>query len=349
MALEGPQDMELGSFVLRPPSVEEALRRTEVAEQLGYDSVWMTHVNGADAFVLMAAAAVRTQRIRIGVGVVPIYSRTPATMAQTARSLWDLSNGRSYLGVGLSHKIVVEGWHNQRIDRPAAEMREYLTIMRAILDGETPPATGEKWISNMPLVEFEPDRTVPLLVGALSPAMLRAAGELADGVILWMCNPRYLEEVVIPEVRKGRDKAGKSMDGFQIVPSIPCGPTEHPERVRKLYVKQVLNNLRLPFYRKVLERGGYHDTLAVLDEVDTYEGLAQPVTDEQLERLSTSEYVSDIAAIGSEEEVAEKLAQYARAGATTAAINPVAISDFDVTLEKAASAYRRVVTGKEQV
>jgi F420-dependent oxidoreductase-like protein len=341
MASQETGDMRLGAFLLHPPDVEEALRRCETAEELGYDSIWATHVNGHDAFVLMAAAAVRTERIRIGVGVVPIYSRTPATMAQTARTLWELSDGRTDLGFGLSHAIVVEGWHGQSIDRPAAEMREYLTIMRAILDGEQPPATGEKWTSNMPLVQFEPAPEVPLLVGALSPAMLRTAGELADGVILWMCNPQYLADVVVPEVTKGRERAGKPLDGFQIIPSVPCGPTDDPSRLREAYAKQVLHNLRLPFYRKVLERGGYDDVLGILAEVDTYEELRQPVDDATVARLGSSRFVGDIAAIGSQDDVAAKLTEYRHAGATTAGINPVLINDFDATLEKAAAAYGR--------
>lgn len=328
--------MRLGCFLLRPPSVEEALRRFELAESVGYDAAYATHVNGHDAFVLMAAAAVRTSRIQIGVGVVPIYSRTPATMAQTARTLWELSGGRTALGVGLSHQIVVEGWHGQSIDRPAAEMREYLQIMRAIVNGEPPPATGAKWTSNMPLIQFEPAPEMPILVGALSPAMLRTAGELADGVVLWMCNPSYITDVVVPEVTVGRERAGKSLEGFEIVPSLPCGPTEDPDRMRQAYAKQVLHNLRLPFYRAVLARGGYGDTLAILDEVDSYEALNEPVSEDALYALGASQFVRDIAAIGSADEIAAKLADYARAGATTAGINPVLIDDFDATLKTAA-------------
>jgi alkanesulfonate monooxygenase SsuD/methylene tetrahydromethanopterin reductase-like flavin-dependent oxidoreductase (luciferase family) len=343
-------DMRLGCFLLRPPGVEEALRRFEHAETLGYDSAWATHVNGHDSFVLMAGAAVRTERIRIGVGVVPIYSRTPATMAQTARTLWELSGGRTELGIGLSHKIVVEGWHGQSIDHPAAEMREYLTVVRSILDGLAPPEAGAKWVTNMSLIQFEPAPEVPLLVGALAPAMLRTAGELADGVILWMCNPDYIADVVVPEVAKGRERAGKSMEGFQIVPSIPCGPTTDAPKMREEYAKQVVHNLRLPFYRKVLERGGYTDTLAILDEVDSFEALFRPVEPEVLGRLGETRFVNDIAAIGSEDEIAAKLDEYERAGATTAGINPVLINDFDATLERAASAHARGRrAGQEQI
>jgi alkanesulfonate monooxygenase SsuD/methylene tetrahydromethanopterin reductase-like flavin-dependent oxidoreductase (luciferase family) len=331
--------MRLGCFLLRPPDVEEALRRFQVAEQLGFDSAWATHVNGHDSVVLMSAAAVRTEHIRIGVGVLPIYTATPAAMAQTVRTLWELSHGRTMVGVGLSHKIVVEGWHGQSIDRPAAEMREYLEIVRAIVDGRTPPDTGGKWRSSMPLIQFAPAPDMPLLVGALSPGMLRTAGEIADGVVLWMCNPRYIADVVVPAVTEGRRRAGKPLEGFEIVASVPCGPGDDAALMRQTYAKQVLHNLRLPFYRAVLQRGGYTDVLEVLDEVDSYEALAQPVDEDALKRLGASRFVEEIAAVGSVEAIAARLQDYADAGTTIAGINPVRIDDFDATLEAAAAAW----------
>lgn len=319
--------------------MEEALRRFEVAEELGYDSAWATHVNGHDSLTLMAAAAVRTERIRIGVGVVPIYSRTPATMAQTARTLWELSDGRTMLGLGLSHALVVEGWHNQTIDHPAAEMREYLQIVRDIVDGRPTPPTGQKWRSNMPLIQFDPAPTLPLLVGALSPAMLRAAGELADGVLLWMCNPRYIRDVVVPEVSVGRERAGKPHAGFHVIPSVPCGVGPDAQGLRRDYATQVLHNLRLPSYRAVIARGGYEDTLDALGEVDSYQALNAPVGEATLARLAGSRFVADIVAVGTSAEIAATLAEYRDAGATVVAINPVRIREFDLTLETAAAAH----------
>jgi alkanesulfonate monooxygenase SsuD/methylene tetrahydromethanopterin reductase-like flavin-dependent oxidoreductase (luciferase family) len=192
----------------------------------------------------------------------------------------------------------------------------------------------------MPLIQFDPAPRMPLLVGALSPAMLRLAGELADGVLLWMCNPRYIAEVVVPEVARGRELAGRSMASFSIVPSIPCGYGRDIQALRRDYASQVRHNLRLPFYRAVIARGGYDDTLAALDEVDSYEALNEPVGTETLERLGDSRFVADIAAVGGVEEIAVKLREYRDAGATVAGINPVRIAEFDQTLEAAARAYR---------
>jgi alkanesulfonate monooxygenase SsuD/methylene tetrahydromethanopterin reductase-like flavin-dependent oxidoreductase (luciferase family) len=151
---------------------------------------------------------------------VPIYTRTPATMAQTAATIDELSGGRFTLGLGVSHRPVVEGWHGQTIDRPVAEMREYASIVRAILRGEDPPR-GEKWQTGFHLMGLEPRPALPIYVAALSPAMLRLAGEVADGVILWLCNPSYIRDVVIPEVSTGRQRAGLTLEGFDVVAAVP--------------------------------------------------------------------------------------------------------------------------------
>src|SRR5260370_23736331 len=146
-------------------------------------------------------------------------------MAQTAATIDELSGGRLTLGLGVSHRRVVEGWHGQTIDRPVAEMREYLGIVRAILRGEDPPP-GEKWSTGFHLMGLEPRPQAPIYMAALSPAMLRLAGEVADGVILWLCNPNYIRDVVVPEVSAGRERAGLPLDGFDIVPAVPAALTD---------------------------------------------------------------------------------------------------------------------------
>ncbi|HEV7774713.1 MAG TPA: LLM class flavin-dependent oxidoreductase [Conexibacter sp.] len=187
--------MALGCFVSTGRSIEQSLARVQRAEELGYESAYVTHISGRESLTVVTAYATRTSRIRVGTGVVPIYTRTPATMAQTAATIDDLSGGRLNLGLGVSHRPVVEGWHGQTIDRPVAEMREYVAIVRAILRGEAPPSEGEKWRTGFQLSGLGPFPKLPIYVAALSPGMLRLAGEIADGVILWLCTPR---EAVAP-------------------------------------------------------------------------------------------------------------------------------------------------------
>src|SRR3984885_15644028 len=147
-----------GCFVSTGRSLEQAIARVELAESLGYDSASPPHIAGRESLTVVTAYALATTRIRVGTGVVPLYTRTPATMAQTAATIDELSGGRLTLGLGISHRLIVEGWHGQTIDHPVDEMREYVAIVRAILRGEDPPP-GTKWRSSFHLagVDLRPE------------------------------------------------------------------------------------------------------------------------------------------------------------------------------------------------
>ena len=131
--------MALGSFIGAGRSLDAAIRRVQRAEELGYESVYLTHIGGRDSVTLLTIYAANTERVRLGTGVIPIYARTPANMAQSFATLDEFSGGRAVAGLGISHKPVVEGWYGQSIDKPLREMREYVEILRAILRGEDPP------------------------------------------------------------------------------------------------------------------------------------------------------------------------------------------------------------------
>ena len=220
--------MALGSFIGAGRSLDAAIRRVQRAEELGYESVWVTHIASRDSVTLLTIYAANSERVRLGTGVIPIYARTPANMAQSFATLDEVSGGRAVAGLGVSHKPVVEGWYGQSIDKPLAEMREYVDIMRAIFRGEDPPA-GEKFRTGFHLMGYEPLRPdMPIYLAGLSPGMLRLAGEIADGVVLWLCNPHYIRDVVVPTVREGREKAGKNMDGFDIVAAVPSAVSRRP-------------------------------------------------------------------------------------------------------------------------
>src|SRR5436190_6661806 len=217
--------MAVGAFISTGRSLDAAVERVRLAETLGYEAAYVTQLAGRDSLTVVAAYALATERIRVGTGVVPIYTRTPASMAQTAATIDELSGGRLHLGLGVSHRPVVEGWHGQTIDRPVAEMQEYVAIVRAILAGEDPPE-GEKWRTGFRLAGLDPRPQLRIYVAGLSPRMLRLAGEVADGVVLWPCNPEYIRDVVVQETRAGRERAGKELDGFDIVAAVPAALTD---------------------------------------------------------------------------------------------------------------------------
>src|SRR5436189_6188462 len=103
--------MAVGCFVSTGRSLDRAVERVRLAESLGYGACYVTHIAGRDSLTVVTAYAIATERIRVGTGVVPIYTRTPATMAQTAATIDDLSGGRLNLALGVSHRPVGERWH----------------------------------------------------------------------------------------------------------------------------------------------------------------------------------------------------------------------------------------------
>jgi probable F420-dependent oxidoreductase len=323
--------MGLGAFISTGRSIDQAIERVQRAEALGYEAAYVTHIAGRESLTVLTAYAMRTERIRLGTGVVPIYTRTPATMAQTAATIDDLSHGRLTLGLGVSHRPVVEGWHGQTIDKPVAEMREYVAIVRAILRGEQPPA-GEKWRTSFQLAGLEPRPALPIYVAALSPAMLRLAGEVGDGVILWLCTPSYVRDVVIPEVRAGRERAGKTLEGFDVVPAVPAAVVDDPAEAHGALRRELLPYFGLPFYRAMIERSGYGEEIAAFD------AAAGAGAGERMQTAISERFLGELAAVGDAEEVRAGVERYRAAGASSPSVGPISRTDFTATLEAAVGA-----------
>jgi alkanesulfonate monooxygenase SsuD/methylene tetrahydromethanopterin reductase-like flavin-dependent oxidoreductase (luciferase family) len=315
----------IGTFISAGRSLEQAIERVRLAESLGYDSTYVTHIAGRDSLTVLAAYAAATERIRLGTGVLPIYSRTPAATAQTAATIDELSGGRMVLGVGVSHRLTVEAWYGQSIDRPVAEMREYVGAIRAMFRGEEPPE-GEKWPTKFRFMGYDVRPELPIYVAALSPNMLRLAGEIGDGVLLWLCDPPYVRDVVIPEVTKGRERAGKGLEGFDIVPAVPAAVTADRDATLERLRGDLVTYLSLPFYRSMLERSGFGGEIAGFDE-----GIA--AGDVERAKASMSEAMLDsLGGFGGGAEVRGAVERYLDAGATSPGVSPVPTADFDATL-----------------
>lgn len=319
--------MPTGCFISTGRSLEQAIDRVRLAESLGYHSVFVTHIAGRESLTVLTAYALATERIRVGTGVVPIYTRTPATMAQTAATIDELSGGRLSLGLGVSHRPVVEGWHGQTIDHPVAEMREYVQIVRAILRGEDPPV-GEKWSTGFHLAGLDPRPEMPIFIAALSPAMIELAGELGDGVMLWLCNPSYVRDVVVPAARAGRERAGESLDGFEIVAAVPAALTDDKAAAYDAMRSDLLTYFSLPFYRTMLERSGYGEDIAAFDAArGDAAGMRAAISDGLLDALT---------ATGEEPGVRTGVDRYVEAGVTLPCVGPIPKTDFETTLRAAA-------------
>ena len=318
--------MALGTFIGVGKSLETALQRVELAERLGYESAYITHIAGRDSVTTLMAYAARSSRLTLGTGVMPIYSRTPAATAQSFATLDEFSGGRAICGLGVSHRPVVESWYDQTIDKPLREMREYVAILRAIFAGEDPPAGG-KFRTGFHFMGYAARPDLPIYLAGLSPGMLRLAGEIADGVVLWLCNPDYVRDVVVPAVSEGREKAGRGLEGFDIVAAVPSAVTAEPEEARGRLRADLIPYFSLPFYRSMLERSGFEADLAGFDA-----GMQSGGPEAAIAAIS-DEFLQTLAAVGSPDEATATVRRYSEAGAGSPCLGAIAKTDFDVTLE----------------
>ena len=324
----------VGTFISVGRSLDTAMQRAAKAERLGYESAYVTHIAGRDSQAVLAAYATRTSTIRLGTGVLPIYSRTPVAAAQIAATIDELAGGRLILGLGVSHRVTVESWYGQAIDKPVREMREYVNAVRAIFRGDQPPPDATRFPTSFAFMGYAARADFPIYLAALSPAMLRLAGEVGDGVILWLCNPDYIRDVVVPEVTEGRRRAGKPLAGFDIVAAVPAAVTGEPETARGKLRGDLVPYFSLPFYRAMIERSGFEADVAGFDS-----GVAKDDPDAARAAIS-DRFLSTLTAIGEQGAAAASVQRYLDAGATSPCIGAVPATDFDATLDGLASLAR---------
>ena len=168
------------------------------------------------------------------------------------------------LGLGVSHRPVVEAWHGQTIDRPVAEMREYVAIVRAISRGEDPPRGRSGRRAFTCTASRSAARAADLHRRALArDAAL--AGEIADGVILWLCNPSYIERGGDARAGGGSPRAGREPGGFDIVAAVPSAVTEDRGPAYGAMRRDLIPYFALPFYRAMIERTGFAADIAAYD------------------------------------------------------------------------------------
>lgn len=319
----------IGAFISPGRSLDRALARVALADQLGFDAAYVTHIAGRDSLTVLMAYADVSQRIRLGTGVVPIFSRTPATMAQTAATIDERSDGRMVLGLGISHRVTVENWHGAEITKPVTQMRDYVAAVRAILRGEAPPE-GEFFRTRFQFMSYEARAELPIYVAALSPNMLRLAGEVADGVMLWLCNPEYIRAVVVPAVSEGRERAGRSLDGFDVVAAVPVALTDDADAARATMRQDLVPYASLPFYRAMLDRSGFGGDLAAFDQ-----GMAAGDVERAKAGLS-DRLLAALAGIGTADEVRAAVERYRDAGTVSPCIGGLPGTDFDAALSAVA-------------
>jgi len=306
--------------------LDEMLENAALADFYGYEAINVSHIAARDSFSCIARLSGLVQHAILGTAVAPIYHRSPASMAQAAATLADMTGGRFRLGLGTGHQVTMGGWHGQTIGKPVAEMREYVSVVRAVLDGTT-PFEGSRWSSTFAFMGWEPTDEVPIHLAALSPGMLKLAGEIADGVLLWACPSSYVRDVVVPAVAEGRASAGKTLDGFSIAAAVPTSLDDEGGAAHAGIRAELHRYFSLPYYRRMFDRAGYGKDIA------EYDSAAD--TDAQLAAIS-DEFLADLCAIGDEMALATSIERYRDAGANLPMITHVRGTVFDKAIAAAA-------------
>jgi 5,10-methylenetetrahydromethanopterin reductase len=248
----------------------------------GFASAWLSNIFGLDALTALAVAGRSVPGIELGTAVMPTYPRHPAALAQQALTAAAALEGRLALGIGPSHRIVIEDCFGYSFRQPLRHLREYLAVLRPLLDGERADFTGETLSAHVNLTVAVPGR-VPLLLAALGPGMLRLAGEQADGTVLWMTGPATVASHIVPTITAAARAAGRGKP--RVVCILPVCVTGDTGAARERAARLFAMYGGLPSYRAMLDR----------------EGAAGP---------------ADVVLAGDEETVAAQLARLAGAGVT---------------------------------
>ena len=263
---------------------EDLVSRYREIEEAGFDTAWTGNHLTHDAMTVLALAGTVTERIELGSSVVPTYPRHPMVMAQQALTTSAITGGRFTLGLGLSHKFIVEDWQGLKWSTPIHHLREYLTVLNGLLDGEQVVHEGEEYqvsLNTAPFTQLDvPDAPRPqVVIAALGPGMLKVTGELADGTNCWMCGQGYLESTLVPTINKAAESAGRPAP--RVIAGFPICVTNKLEQPKNQCAKTWEVYGQIYSYRQVLKREGASgpaDLLIAGDEdsvAKQIEGLAK--------------------------------------------------------------------------
>lgn len=234
-------------------TIDGLVARAKDLEARGFDSLWLAHIMGLDAITALAIVGRETERIEIGTAVVPSYSRHPMAMAQQCLTAQAAAKGRFVLGVGLSHKLVIEDLMGLSYEKPARHMREYMAVLGPLLRGEPAKFEGQEFKVNV-TVSVEGASEVPVLIAALGDHMLKIAGRTAAGTILWMTGPKTIESHIAPKIQAAASEAGR--EAPRIVAGFPIVLTNDADTARENIGKGLTMYGMLPSYRAMLDKEG---------------------------------------------------------------------------------------------
>ncbi|MBP7972732.1 MAG: LLM class F420-dependent oxidoreductase [Candidatus Nanopelagicales bacterium] len=294
------------------------------ADRIGYSVVWAAEAYGSDTATVLSWIAAQTENIDIGSAVFQIPARTPAMTAMTAATLDTLSGGRFRLGLGVSGPQVSEGWHGVKFAKPLARTREYVEIVKLALSRQRVKYDGEFFTLPLPdgpgkalTLTVHPVREeIPFYLAAIGPKNLELAGELFDGWLAIFYNPEFSGELKA-NILTGREKVGKTMEGFDIVPTVPVvigddvNECAGPIRAYSALYIGGMGSREKNFYNQLVSRMGYEEAAAEIQ--DLY------LSKRQVEAMAAVplDFIDKTSLIGPRDRIKDRLHAYNDAGVTT--------------------------------
>lgn len=270
------------------------------AEAAGYTDFWTGETSGPDGFTPLALSAAWTERARLGTGIVGVFQRGPALLAQEAAALADASNGRFVLGIGSSSDRIVEGWNGIPFERPLSKVRETLGFLRTALAGER-TETGFK-------LEAKPAHGVPIVLAALRGKMLELAVERADGAFT-----NFLPLAGLPKVTA---QLAEAPAGFELLCRFFCIPGER-EQVEPLARFMFSSYITVPVYTEFYRWLGYGEQIEPMVE-------AWQAGDRQAAAAAAPcEAIEDMFIFGTPEQMKERLGEFVAGGITLPILTPI--------------------------
>lgn len=234
-------------------TVEQVVEQAQAAEAQGFQSLWFASGVLGDPVAAMVVAGRGTSSIELGTAVLQTYPCHPVLQAnRIAAAAAAMGRPGFTLGIGPSHGPTIEGTYGFAYDHPGRSTEEYLTILCELLRGNPVEHEGQDWTARAPAPPIE--QRVPVLVAALGPRLLRVAGELADGVVLWMAPHRAVAEHVVPRLHAAAAAAGRPRP--RVVAGLPVAVHDDEGEAREAVARTATVYEGLPNYRRVLALGG---------------------------------------------------------------------------------------------
>jgi F420-dependent oxidoreductase-like protein len=317
-------------------TAEQQLGVVQEADQLGYDSVWAAEAYGSDAATVLAWLAAGTERIKVGSAIFQMPARSPAMTAMTAATLDQLSDGRFLLGLGTSGPQVAEGWHGQRFGRQLQRTREYVAVVRKALARERLEFQGETLELPLPdgpgkalkLMIAPVQERIRIYLAAIGPKNTTLAGEIADGWLPFLFSPEHVGDVR-PLLEEGAARSGRSLEDFEIVPSVSTMISDDIDAARDL-MRPVLalyvggmGSREKNFYNAAVSRYGFGDAAKKVQDL-----YLDGKKDEAAAALP-NDLIDMLTLAGPVDHVRDRVAAYRDAGVGTLAITPMAFTFED--------------------